>query len=334
MRDEMEMSNRLRRLEELYEGDAPPHEDLDSEEGRETATLRAMKDLLDRRPKRRPDAAVLESVFAAARGEVDVNDAGRPIREAPRGDRVDRPPVARQRSTILRIGATSAVAVLMLFAVGIFQLELFDSSPLTAPTDAEQGAASRPSASAERAADPDALEEPAVEPEPYVASDRSTLDRVGASQPGASQAGTPQAGTPQAGAPQAGAPQPRASLPAASQPDESFPSASRMSDRLLAGGSQEMPARARAALPGFADELTAADDEYASTLETLPASAPEDPYSWDHRTDVVEVYQHIEFVGGGVERGWGPAPVPLEVIPATNTDTQPFLRPAGERHRP
>lgn len=54
--------------------------------------------------------------------------------------------------------------------------------------------------------------------------------------------------------------------------------------------------------------------------------------SWDERADVLEVYQHIEMIGSGVEQGWEPPAVPLEMLP--QQDGEPDLHPAGERRNP
>ncbi|MEX2400531.1 MAG: hypothetical protein WD423_07140 [Rhodothermales bacterium] len=110
-------------LMELYEGSGSGVDPSDSEDAAEAAALREMKVLLDARSPGRPDPATLDAVFAAARGD-----------GSPRGVRQDRPPQHGGRSVGLRVGAASALVVLLIGIVGIVQLDVFTPDAVS-PTD-------------------------------------------------------------------------------------------------------------------------------------------------------------------------------------------------------
>lgn len=280
MRNSTEMTNRLRQLHELYDGDdgQSREPDLTPDERvaleQELKTFREMKALLDQRPTRSPDQAAVSAVLAAARGETVYShsrssEAGsvgdEPPTSADQGVRQDRPPVSRRRSTILRIGATSALLVVLLTVVGILQFELWDPQVSPATTDADVPAASEsPStADAERVMPP--------------------ADRVPSEEP-----------------------QGRSD-------SQSEPSARDVPSAPIAR-SQEAADAIASNLDGISDETEAAD-----------------PLSWDSRSDVMEVFEHIEMISGGDAQDWDSSPIPLEMLTDDDARGEPFLHQAGQR---
>lgn len=278
MRNSTDMTNRLRQLHELYDGDdgQSREPDLTPDERvaleQELKTFREMKALLDQRPTRSPDQAAVSAVLAAARGET-VYSHGRsseagsvgdePPTSADRGVRQDRPPVSRQRSTILRIGATSALLVVLLAVVGILQFELWDPKIGPATTDAEGPAASESTSTA----DAERVMPPANEPLSAEPKGRSETQSVPTTQRWPS-------------------------VPIASS----------------------QPAAVASDLDGNLEE-----------------AEPADPLSWDSRSDVMEVFEHIEMISGGVSEEWNSSPIALEMLPDDDVRGEPFLHQAGQR---
>lgn len=115
MNDRGDMDRQHARLLHLYDEDydeqAGTGETLPTtaEENDELTILREMKELMEARPRVRPDADVVDIIVASARGET-----------GPESGRRDRAPERRRRSVRLRVGAASAAAVLVLL-VGLFQ---------------------------------------------------------------------------------------------------------------------------------------------------------------------------------------------------------------------
>src|SRR5690554_1340962 len=114
MKHRRAMLDRFERIRALY-GEAAGEDTNGKLPERRTdaeyESLLAVKQLLDARPRRKPDARTIERIMAAARDdsvEIDLH----PAREAApvgRGRRRDRQPVARRRSVRLHVGAASAV---------------------------------------------------------------------------------------------------------------------------------------------------------------------------------------------------------------------------------
>lgn len=279
MRKSTEMTNRLRQLHELYDGadgqvrESDPTPDERAALEQELETFREMKALLDQRPKERPDPAAVSAVLAAARGEAVHSRSGEvgPTSEEPqprsadRGVRQDRPPVSRRRSTILRIGATSALLVVLLTVVGILQFELWDPQVSPATTDADVPAASEsPStADAERVMPP-ANRVPSEEPQGRSDS-------------------------------------------------QSVPSA------------QDVPSAPIARSQAAADAIASNFDGISDETEAA------DPLSWDSRSDVMEVFEHIEMISGGDAQDWDSSPIPLEMLTDDDVRGESFLHQAGQR---
>lgn len=226
MNDNEKMDERDDWLLNLYEGTHATHPPADPEIAREAASLRDMKSLLDARPSSKPDPRTVSVVLAAARGDL-----------APRGERRDRAPARRQRTVALRVGAASAVAVVLIAVVGILQVDVLPPDPSTAPpVAAETGAQQADRTGPEREADP---------------SSKS---------------------------PSRPAPAEHSSTPEA---------------------------------------LAQADLNSDSSGEAaLARTAPDPDLTWEERGDVIELYQRIERIGSGMDRGWEAPSVPLEMMPA------------------
>ena len=372
MSDSNDMKDRLRHLEELYDGGAS--DPVDGEVAREIASFRKMKALLDARPKQAPDTTIVSAVLAAARGESvpkrlhaaddrQVETASTDENSSPPRRHGDRRPVGRERSTVLRIGTASALVVLLLAVVGILHLEILDPSTLRPDTGTSLSAAER--TNPERVDEHQERAEEENRTTAGVGADvRGTESDAAGARSDAAGAGPNGVGArPEAAPPTAArraataegvsiAQSPRSA--ATAQESDGTPVAE---NRLEAappvregrGGldrSREKP-ESVASKPAFADqsitvlaERAAARQMGAAANRVVPtgqstADASADQFvSWDERADVLEVYQHIEMIGGGVEQGWEPPSVPLELMPQQESEYQPFLRQAGERQNP
>lgn len=316
MRDRTDIPEHLDRLRALYEGASGAPPPATGDEARELEELRRMKALLDARPRRRPDSAAVSAVLAAARGEA-----------VPRGRRADRAPAARQRSVGLRVGAVSAVLAALLLLVSVFELDLVESRgpgrTLTAETNAVRSGDSGAVHSEEsyEAPNRDAAETAAAPPVSGAPSkttsrsddlQRSFSEEIAAAPSARSGAGRDRSGV---------------------DPQHGIDPGARGLQPLLDDGaaSRRLAELRWQTFPLQAFQRNAAN---APPGPHAPRTAGEDVLSWDQRDDVMEVYQQIQIVGGGVESEWGPAPVPLEMLPTTGKPHSTSLQQAGDRRKP
>lgn len=225
MNDREKMDERDDWLLNLYDGTGEVRPPADPELAREAASLREMKSILDARPQSRPDARTVSAVLAAARTE-----------SIPRGARRDRAPARRQRTAGLRVGAATAVVVVLIALVGIFQVNVWTPDASPAPSEVLDAPASETGRTGS-AADADLHPESARRTPPL-------------------QVRTPDV-------------------------------------RVRADAVADSAA-------GFA----------------LANSRSNSVLTWDERREVIELHQRLERIGTGVDRNWGPPPVPLESLPA------------------
>lgn len=273
------MDKNLQMLRDLYEAETDPGDLrlLDSEEpglGDEHGSMREMKALLEARPRQKPSARAVQAVLDAAA-------------ERGAGRRRDRAPLARRSAVYLRVGAVSAVVIVLLAVVTVFQIDLRNEFATTEQPLVKGG--SDDLASEET----DLLREEAEAPNtPEIAGEvHAVLQTQEDRRSSRVQVGT----------------------------------ASTARHEILAAGREDR----RPSLESLFEAQPAA---FQSAFADAPAfsTESEDVLSWDESGDVIQVYQHIEMLGGGVDRGWEPPSVPLEMLPQTRR-IQPSIQPAGQR---
>src|SRR5690606_3448536 len=308
MREKGEMIDRLRRLHELYE---PQHtngrhreeaDNADPGADHELAALQQMKQLLERRPARRPEAGTIQAILAAAReapapeahgmnsaaagtsmaGSFD--DASREIE----GARADRPPRQRRRSIVLRIGSVSALVAALVAVVTLSQLELIsvDLGP-SAEDAAIESTSGNESDLAQSKGEPSAGQKrEGLTAAPRTEEQSPDAARTGPSPPGAA------------------------------------PDASREVQSPVDGDIEIVAEREPVQLRGMGAPSVSQPERIAEVVEEQLDEQPE--LTWDARAEMMMVFEHIEMVGDGVAAEWGPPPVPLESLPAGDGD--PFYQ--------
>ena len=264
---------KLRILRDLYEGGDLEQFDLDGEPRlhEEVDAMREMKALLDARPRMRPSAHVVQSVLNAAAEK-----------SKPEGPRRDRAPSARRSAIHLRVGAVSAVVVVLLSVLTLIRPEFRTATPEAQETG---GKLMTQEMSSE-----------AVAPEE-------------AEQPQEMDAAVPQAAPPQA--------------------ESARTQAFSRSDDLVALAAQSM-ASERREHPVYEGETQTANSQMVPAGAGDAQAAVADMLAWDQSGEVIEVYQDIEMVGGGVDLGWEPPSVPLEMLPQSRTSRR-SVQPAVQR---
>ena len=276
------MDKNLQMLRDLYEAETDLRDLrlLDSEEpglGDEYGSMREMKALIEARPRQTPSAHAVQAVLKAAA-------------EHGAGPRRDRAPLARRSAVYLRVGAVSAVVIVLLTVVTVLQIDLRNGAmtPEEPLVKSETEDASQPSSPA---SDP-----PQKEAETGVAQpENPVLHAQGSGQ--------------------------------VARRTERADRAIQPEQRTLIAGLDDRSLR-----PSLESLFEAQPAAFQSAFAGMPAfdRESEDVLSWDLSGVVIQVYQHIEMIGGGVDRGWEPPSVPLEMLPQSRR-TQPSIQPAGQR---
>lgn len=278
------MDKNLQMIRDLYEAETDLRDLrlLDSQEpglGDEYSSMREMKALLGARPRQKPSVHAVQAVLKAAAEK-----------SAGIGPRRDRAPLARRSAVYLRVGALSAVVIVLLTVVTVLQIDLPDGTVT--------------------------VEEPLVKNETEDASELAS--------PPSNLFGEEA---------DAGVAQPENPVLHAQNSGRETGRRER-TDRAVEPEQRSLIARldGQRRRPTLESLFEAQPAAFQSAFAGMPAfdMEGEDVLSWDQSGDVIQVYQHIEMIGGGVDRGWEPPSVPLEMLPQ-NRRTQPAIQPAGQR---
>lgn len=290
MKHRKAMLDRFDRIRALYEEAAGQDTDGGAPEWRQDAeyeSLHAVKQLLDARPRRKPDVRTIERIMAAARDDSVETDLHPAHELAPqdRGRRRDRQPIARRRSVKLHVGAASAVLIILLMVGGVLNLDLFDA---VAP----------PHPSGEVTA-------------PATAENADDSDRIAGGQDEAFGENVFRGG----------------SEPQVSRREPGYPSHLPDTPGEYLASERELalePSRSDGPQPTITDQPDASQGYQLVDLD-------EDILAWDRRGEMIDVFQNIERIHGGVERGWEPPAIPLEMMPRSESEYPTHILPAGRR---
>jgi hypothetical protein len=127
------MEMKLKIIRELYgetEGETPPDRERErpSDLQKEAEAFRLTKAALDARPKQRPDARTVDAVVkAAAAALVDPDTITGNMHD--RGRRRDRAPLARQSLHLRSAGVATAVVILIIGLMSVWQADLLVPEP-------------------------------------------------------------------------------------------------------------------------------------------------------------------------------------------------------------
>lgn len=363
MNDKIKMDSRLELLEKLYENDGGLADRIRAERPDlvdELKSMQSMKAALDARAPRRPDAASLEAVLAAA---ADASAGREPAVGEPAGLRAgargDRPPRARRALYLRSAGVATAVLTVLIAVTTVWQTDLLDGD---LPLARKQSAAEH----SERTSTLDRAESAASgEDDPNENRIQSGEDMASA----AGVAGNTAAGATRSAGDFASAPEMAAADAAADEIAEEseiaatverFGSGGRAfgrreaSDRRANLGNEMQQAKRNASELQNAAMFSVADQDLRRRPSDIlplgmrpmeiraragqglgtPVQNFGDDLTWDQAADVMEMYQQIEMIGEGVSRGWDPASVPLEMVPASRNKPGSGILPAGERRTP
>ena len=67
------------------------------------------------------------------------------------------------------------------------------------------------------------------------------------------------------------------------------------------------------------------------TFAVTSAAPTAEELAWDQGDLVIDMYQQIESIEHGVQRGWEPPSIPLEMVLIANPSADPSIRPTGEQ---
>ena len=295
------MEMKLKIIRELYEEgtgktlpdrDRERHPDLQ----KEVDAFRLTKAALDARPKHRPDARTVDAIVEAAAAALVVADGGS---TRDRGRRRDRAPLARRSLHLRSAGVATAVVILIVGLMSVWQTDLLVLEPRT-QTDEQVASAESALKSVESENELKSVESEnevmSVESESAVIKKESTVAEA--------------------------RPNTSASLLTARTSREI--AAAIRADEWDSAEAELGPASYAATPAAGIDDHTSAE----------PALSWDDRLTWDHGGDIMEVSQDIEMIRGGVALDWDPPSVPLEMIPVSSQDDDRpshFLPAGGQR---
>lgn len=332
MKDRSMMNTRLQMLEELYEGEDGRVDRTSSEQPamrNELESLRSMKSALDARPPRRPDASTLEAVLQAA-ADASTGRVSRPLHP-----RQDRKPRARRAVYLRSAGVATAVLTVLIAVTTVWQSDILETQP---PSSAEQFSAadaareaSEPTENAQAGEEEEADDLQEV-PGRSAIDDRQASALIAPMDYSGESVASPQA------ARNRGAALTRTSRDAGAEL------------RTLVQGREKMERTPPSVGAGFADARfrnrgvnpimnRRPSDILPVSMRPLEVAAYADQpatvdLAWDHSGETMQMYQQIEMIGEGVDLGWEPPSVPLEMLPTSLDPRAQDVQPASERRLP